>query len=86
MKISKKQQIFLCEICDYKCCKNSDYIKHLSTLKHQKRTTCDIKVAEISKKIYKCNNCYKIYNSRNGLWCHSKICKNTEKKENLEYS
>ena len=84
MKISKISQIYLCEICHYKCCKNSDYLKHLNTLKHQKRTNCDIKVAEIAKKIYKCNICDKIYNSRNGLWSHSKTCKNIENNQIFE--
>jgi len=83
MKNSKISKIFLCEKCDYNCCKNSEYLKHLNTLKHQKRTNCDIKVSEISKKIYTCNICNKIYNSRNGLWCHSKTCKIIEK-QNIE--
>ena len=29
---------FWCEECDYKCSKNSDYLKHCSTLKHKNRT------------------------------------------------
>jgi hypothetical protein len=29
---------FFCEICNYKCCKKSDYNKHLDTSKHINRT------------------------------------------------
>ena len=31
-KISYK---FVCELCDYKCCKQSEYSKHLNTAKHK---------------------------------------------------
>ena len=34
-KNAKKRQIFLCETCDFKCSKQSEYDRHLSTRKHQ---------------------------------------------------
>ena len=67
-----------CEFCDYNCCKKSDFIKHLSTRKHQNNdkmmTNNDIlspKVAETI--IYKCD-CGKQYKYRQGLFAHKKIC------------
>lgn len=31
----KNAEIFYCETCHFKCCKQSNYDKHLLTLKHQ---------------------------------------------------
>jgi hypothetical protein len=61
---------FVCMSCHYECSKKSDFIKHESSRKHLANITGDIKLA----KELKCEKCKKIYNSRNGLWKHSKIC------------
>jgi hypothetical protein len=37
-KIVKTANNFVCEKCDYKCCNQYDYNKHLLTDKHQKVT------------------------------------------------
>ena len=34
-KNAKNRQKIVCEKCDFVCCKNSDYDKHLSTRKHK---------------------------------------------------
>ena len=56
-------------MCNYKCCKKSDYIKHLSTDKHKRITNDDTKVA----KPYHCE-CGKLYSHRQGLYAHKKKC------------
>lgn len=73
-----------CNYCDIKTNNKKDFEKHKTTAKHQKNTKGD-NVGDkkiIKSLIIKCNKCNKIYNSRNGLWKHKKICKNEE--ENLE--
>jgi hypothetical protein len=63
---------FKCELCDFMCCKKGDYTRHLLTNKHISNTNLTEKP---SKNITcKCVNCDKIYNSRSGLWSHSKKC------------
>ena len=81
---------FICEQCNFKCSKNSNWNIHLSTAKHKNRTeieqmkqNLDKNNAESSK--YKCNECSKEYKSRSALWYHkknSKCLKNTDKDEN----
>ena len=73
----KNNQLYVCEKCDYRCCKKSDFSKHLSTVKHNRNETvtiCDKKLASN----YQCVTCHKIYKSRNGLWSHKKGCFVTE--------
>ena len=70
-KSPKSLNIFTCELCDYKCFKQSEYNKHLSTYKHKANTLGDTK---ISINIFTCDFCKKKYNSRNGLWKHKKSC------------
>jgi len=65
---------FICERCDFKCCKKSNYDKHILTLKHKNNDNGLQKNAEkmLGKK-YKCN-CGKEYVHRQGLYAHKKIC------------
>ena len=62
---------FICDCCDYKCSKNSEYIKHLLTPKHIGNASGN-KI--ISTVIFTCKFCNKIYKSRKGLWGHNKKC------------
>ncbi len=68
-KISKK---FECIICDYTCCKQSEYNKHVLTLKHKMLTNVDIKISKNLQKFI-CN-CGKEYNHRQSLSVHKKKC------------
>jgi hypothetical protein len=73
----KLAEKFICKLCDYGCCKESDYKKHLSTNKHIKREFGNkMDIAEINEIAteYKCNQCNKLYKSNSGLWKHVKIC------------
>jgi len=73
-KTSKTSNIFVCEPCDFSCCKKGDWNRHITRAKHLNLTLsnkyCD------KKNIYECNICNKIYSSRNGLWNHTKKCQN----------
>ena len=69
--VTEKSPKFECKICDYKCCKNSDYIKHTKTIKHSllekgynKNTTHTEYFCECGKK----------YSYHSGLWKHKKSC------------
>jgi hypothetical protein len=68
-KISYK---FFCEKCNYKCSKNSEYIKHTLTNKHyilQNPTS----IKNTSIKPYVCE-CGKIYKHSSTLYAHKKKC------------
>jgi hypothetical protein len=72
----KVANIFKCELCDYISSKQSDYKKHLLTLKHKNRTILNVleqNVAE-SRQNYSCKFCNKVYEARNSLWYHEKKC------------
>jgi hypothetical protein len=70
---------FLCEICNYKCCKKSDFEKHILSNKHKRNKNgdkCNIKFAKNVD--LSCIICNKVYKSRTGIWRHKKICQETE--------
>jgi len=73
MNLSQKVACnYECILCNYKCCKRSDYNKHIHTRKHQNRTNRTI----ISQKVateYACE-CGKVYKARNSLWYHKQRC------------
>jgi hypothetical protein len=80
-KKSKKSFFFHCKNCDFKCSKQSNYIKHLITQKH-KRITKGLQMDdtgiffEMDKK-YLCE-CGREYKYRQGLWKHKQKCENYE--------
>ena len=76
-KNAKNGDFFVCEICDFKCSKLSNYEKHLSTQKHK---TLKIKMSGNPKnaenaKSFTCEKCCKKYKDNSGLWRHKKKCK-----------
>jgi hypothetical protein len=71
---------FSCESCHFKCNKQSNYDKHLTTLKHTNTVTLnklEPENAEIYNKPFTCKKCQKIYKARNSLWYHEKQCIST---------
>ena len=77
---------FVCESCDFKCCKKGDYNRHLLTRKHK---NVDISLTNIdnftSKKHHTCL-CGKIYYHRQSLSLHKKKCnKFIKMDETVEY-
>ncbi len=84
-KIAEK---YSCIICDYKCCKESDWNKHILTRKHKNNDKMMTNNDNLSPKvaetiIYKCD-CGRQYKYRQGLFAHKKTCKiiNSEVKFN----
>jgi len=70
-KVAKK---YLCEKCDYSCCKISDFNKHNLTRKHKMMTMSDTKVAKVAPSInFQCE-CGRLYKYRQGLHNHRKKC------------
>jgi hypothetical protein len=74
LKSTKKNaDIFLCELCDFRCSKKSNYASHLSTRKHQNKENekNETKMKQVWR--FKCN-CNKVFKSRTTLWRHKKVC------------
>ena len=89
-KMPENAKIFCCKICDFKCCKKSNYDIHLLTPKHKNRTFLNGLEHTLMPQ-FTCNNCNKTYSARNSLWYHKQKCKNiptpnenTENDENTE--
>ncbi len=64
---------FICEKCDFKCCKKSNYDKHILTRKHQAIYNL---LQNNDKKMPKKHECIcgKEYKHRQGLFTHKKTC------------
>jgi hypothetical protein len=79
--LTPKNAKFVCELCDFKCNKKSEYIRHTNTIKHihrvegNKMETKETNIAQL----WTCS-CGKEYATRAGLWKHNKVCK-IEKEE-----
>ncbi len=71
-KISKN---FYCNKCDYRCSRQSEYNKHVSTAKHKRLTSVNKKISENTQHFF-CTSCNKQYKSRVGLWKHQQKCTN----------
>jgi len=75
----KNADIFYCHICDFKCCKQSNFLKHRLTRKHKNTdkilTNTAKKNAENAEfeNCFKCN-CGKHYKHRQSLFNHKKKC------------
>ena len=81
-KVRNVTKKFLCSNCDYTTCRESQYNRHLLTVKHRNVTNVTNGDLDSSKcsNIYFCTICNKEFKSRNGLWCHSKKCSPEENK------
>jgi len=76
-------KVFTCELCDFSCSNRSNWKTHTLTAKHQQVTTSDNSVTPKNATAYTCNNCSKVYKSRNGLWVHSKKCGTPDKNQSI---
>ena len=77
-KMPENAEKYVCEKCDFKCCKRSNYDNHLATLKHKNTTnnnaiSSDENASLETLKKYYCI-CGKIYNHRATLYNHKKKC------------
>ena len=88
-KKSENVSKFYCGKCDFKCCKLSNYNKHIMTLKHSKddkwitfglqkmpehaKKCLDVPKNDDLEMLFKCE-CGKEYKYRQGLWKHKQKC------------
>lgn len=80
---AEKCQTFECIKCNFKCCKQSNYVKHLLTRKHKMMTNDDTENAEKCQKPYSCI-CGKSYKHRQGLSVHKRKCEFKEDAQNTK--
>ena len=73
-KNTKNAVCFICDKCQFKCFKKSEWIRHISTQKHKSLTNITEKTPKTPQ--YNCVICNKEYKSREGLWYHKKKCNN----------
>jgi hypothetical protein len=85
-KTSKmSNDIFVCDLCNYKCSKKFNYDRHLLSAKHKNQQKMSKNEENEQKPLYCCENCGKEYNDRTGLWRHKKVCiKNEENNESYD--
>jgi hypothetical protein len=78
-KMPENAEKFICKLCDFKCSKQSNFSKHLSTAKHLKQMEGCENDINISKKMpdklekFNCE-CGKLYQHYSGLWRHKRNC------------
>lgn len=74
----KNADFFNCEVCDFKCCKNSNWENHISTQKHKRLTETNEKMPLVerentpSKSKYRCD-CGKRYRHYASLCKHKRV-------------
>jgi len=73
-------ELFVCKTCEFKCSKQSNYNKHLTTTKHQSRTN---NMRSNVIRGFTCE-CGKTYNARNSLWYHKRVCKHLIEDPSIE--
>ena len=69
--LQKSPKVFLCKTCDYKCFKQSEYNKHILTLKHKNLQNPTLHID--NSKTYECK-CGKQYKHSSSLYAHKKKC------------
>ena len=72
-KNAEKCHFFKCESCDFTCCKESNYKKHLDTIKHKRVTESNQKMPAIDNETFDCI-CGNSYKYRPGLAKHKRTC------------
>jgi hypothetical protein len=74
-----KNAVFSCCLCDFKCFKNSDWIRHINTKKHTYRVSGNdmenIGNYFTPKNAENICHCGKSYSTKSGMWKHKKTCK-----------
>jgi hypothetical protein len=79
LEIQKIANKYVCNHCDYKCSKNSDFVKHNNTRKHKIATMEILEIPIIADHI--CSVCDKKFKTYSGLWKHSYKCLPPPKQE-----
>lgn len=68
-----KKSKYICESCKYETNNKTNYIKHEITIKHKQNIENEKKL-EITREQFHCQNCKIVYNTKSGLWKHTKKC------------
>jgi hypothetical protein len=68
-----KMPHFVCKKCDFKCSKESNYKKHIETIKHKRVTESNKKMPNNEEQVFNCI-CGNIYKYRPGLAKHKRTC------------
>ena len=84
IKMPKMPTHFICNACDFKCCKKSNYVKHCSTRKHTTSVNGYKNDMKKEQKMPQKCECGKEYNYHSGLWRHKKKCNYIETNSNVE--
>jgi len=82
----KNAKIYICEPCNFKCSKMSNYNNHILTAKHKMMTNDDKNDDNFSQKNTKafvCEDCGNEYKYRQGLSVHRKKCQKTPTPNNI---
>lgn len=72
-KNTKKTPKFSCEMCDFKCCRHAEYLRHIETIKHKMVTNGNKKTPNIELVVFNCI-CGKTYKYLPGLARHKRTC------------
>jgi len=84
-KMPKKDKIFTCELCNFKCSKKSNFNTHLLTRKHKDTQMIHNDVSKMPEntpsKIWVCE-CGKTYKYHSGIYRHKKNCGGKKHVEN----
>ena len=72
-KNSKKTPLFVCESCDFKCCKQNEYKRHIDTIKHKRLHETTKKTPNTEQKCFVCI-CGNKYNHHTSLAKHKRTC------------
>ena len=79
-KTPKNAEKFICEKCNFVCCKESEWDRHVLTPKHKNRTILNTLEPKNAENNFTCQNCNKTYKARNSLWYHKQKCLQPENK------
>jgi hypothetical protein len=82
--VPKSSEKHVCSFCDYTTCRQSQFNRHISTIKHKIKSneTFETNIGTKSSKTFQCL-CGIDFNSRTTLWRHKQIC-SKENKNNEE--
>ena len=70
---AKKCHVFICEMCDFKCSKESNYKKHIETIKHKMLTDANKKTPNAESNSFVCI-CGNKYNHKSSFSRHKGTC------------
>ena len=72
-KNTEKTPSFLCNICDFKCCRRGEYKRHIETIKHKMLTDANKKTPKNEIIIFNCI-CGNTYNHKSSFSRHKRTC------------